>query len=94
MIIPPASVRYCWPAPSRSIASSVLSRVKVPILSPRFEGSRPTDGGTVGLALECKVKLCTDEADAARLLFISRARRMGLRCDQIGDLLPIWGGTN
>ena len=31
---------------------------------------------------------------AARLLFISRARRMGLSCEQILDLLPIWDGTN
>jgi len=35
-----------------------------------------------------------DETDAARLLFISRARRMGLSCEQITDLLPIWDGTN
>jgi DNA-binding transcriptional MerR regulator len=31
---------------------------------------------------------------AARLLFIARSRRMGLSCDQISDLLPIWGGAN
>lgn len=31
---------------------------------------------------------------AARLLFISRARRMGLSCDQITALLPVWAGTN
>jgi DNA-binding transcriptional MerR regulator len=31
---------------------------------------------------------------AARLLFIARSRRMGLSCDQIGDLLPIWGGAD
>ncbi len=35
-----------------------------------------------------------DDDAAARLLFIYRARRMGLRCDQITDLLPIWDGTN
>lgn len=35
-----------------------------------------------------------DEAAANRLLFASRARRMGLSCDQIIDLLPIWDGTN
>ncbi len=35
-----------------------------------------------------------DDEAAARLLFISRARRMGLSCDQITELLPIWGGTN
>jgi DNA-binding transcriptional MerR regulator len=35
-----------------------------------------------------------DEDAAARLLFVSRARRMGLSCEQITDLLPIWGGSN
>ena len=34
------------------------------------------------------------EDAAARLLFITRARRMGLSCDQITDLIPIWAGTN
>ncbi|KAA1418999.1 MerR family transcriptional regulator [Nocardioides humilatus] len=31
--------------------------------------------------------------DAARLLFVTRARRMGLSCDQISSLLGIWAGT-
>jgi DNA-binding transcriptional MerR regulator len=31
---------------------------------------------------------------AARLLFVTRARRMGLTCQQITELLPIWNGTN
>jgi DNA-binding transcriptional MerR regulator len=31
---------------------------------------------------------------ASRLLFITRARRMGLSCEQITSLLPIWAGTN
>jgi len=31
---------------------------------------------------------------AARLLFIARARRMGLTCEQITDLIPVWGGAN
>ena len=31
---------------------------------------------------------------AARLLFITRSRRMGLSCEQITSLLPIWAGTN
>ena len=31
---------------------------------------------------------------AARLLFITRARRMGLSCEQITTLLPVWAGTN
>jgi DNA-binding transcriptional MerR regulator len=34
-----------------------------------------------------------DEA-ASRLLFITRARRMGLSCEQITSLIPIWAGTN
>jgi DNA-binding transcriptional MerR regulator len=35
-----------------------------------------------------------DDDAAARLLFVSRARKMGLSCDQITELLPIWDGTN
>src|SRR5680860_1230486 len=31
---------------------------------------------------------------AARLLFIARARRMGLSCEQITSLIPVWAGTN
>jgi DNA-binding transcriptional MerR regulator len=31
---------------------------------------------------------------ASRLLFIARARRMGLSCEQITDLIPVWAGTN
>ena len=34
-----------------------------------------------------------DEA-AARLRFITRARRMGLSCEQITALIPVWAGTN
>ena len=34
------------------------------------------------------------EEAAARLLFIARARRLGLSCEQITSLLPIWAGTN
>jgi DNA-binding transcriptional MerR regulator len=34
------------------------------------------------------------EDAANRLLFIARARRMGLSCEQIVDLLPIWDGAN
>lgn len=33
------------------------------------------------------------EEEATRLLFVSRARRMGLSCEQIKDLIPVWGGT-
>jgi len=37
-----------------------------------------------------------DYADdaAARLRFINRARRMGLSCEQITALIPVWAGTN
>jgi DNA-binding transcriptional MerR regulator len=37
-----------------------------------------------------------DYADdaAARLRFITRARRMGLSCEQITELIPLWAGTN
>ena len=35
-----------------------------------------------------------DEEAAARLLFVSRARRLGLSCDQIADLLPVWNGAD
>lgn len=35
----------------------------------------------------------SDDA-AARLLFITRARRMGLSCEQITSLIPVWAGTN
>lgn len=34
------------------------------------------------------------EDAAARLLFVSRARRMGLTCEQVTSLLPVWAGTN
>jgi DNA-binding transcriptional MerR regulator len=35
-----------------------------------------------------------DDEAAVRLLFVTRARKMGLGCDQIAALLPIWAGTN
>ncbi len=34
------------------------------------------------------------DSDAARLLFITRARHLGLSCDQIVELLPVWDGVN
>jgi DNA-binding transcriptional MerR regulator len=35
-----------------------------------------------------------DEDSANRLLFVTRARRLGLSCEQITALLPVWDGTN
>jgi DNA-binding transcriptional MerR regulator len=35
-----------------------------------------------------------DDDSATRLLFVSRARALGLSCDQIAVLLPIWAGAN
>ncbi len=35
-----------------------------------------------------------DDQAATRLLFVSRARKMGLTCEQIVDLLPVWDGSN
>ena len=35
-----------------------------------------------------------DEDAGARLLFVRRARMMGLTCDQITELLPVWDRTN
>jgi DNA-binding transcriptional MerR regulator len=34
------------------------------------------------------------EDEATRLLFVSRARKMGLSCEQIAELIPIWGGAD
>ncbi len=35
-----------------------------------------------------------DEGSATQLLFVTRARKLGLTCEQIVELLPIWAGTN
>ncbi|MGH8939666.1 MAG: MerR family DNA-binding transcriptional regulator [Actinomycetes bacterium] len=34
------------------------------------------------------------DSSATQLLFVTRARRLGLSCDQIVELIPTWGGTN
>ena len=34
------------------------------------------------------------EDAAARLLFVSRARRMGLSCEQVTSWVAVWAGTN
>lgn len=35
-----------------------------------------------------------DEESATRLLFVTRARHLGLTCGQITELLPVWDGSN
>src|SRR5689334_22738624 len=35
-----------------------------------------------------------DEESATRLLFVSRARGLGIACEQIAELLPAWGGSD
>ena len=35
-----------------------------------------------------------DDTSATQLLFVTRARKLGLTCEQIVVLLPIWGGTD
>jgi DNA-binding transcriptional MerR regulator len=35
-----------------------------------------------------------DEAAAARLVFVTRAKRLGLSLEQIAELLPVWDGIN
>jgi len=35
-----------------------------------------------------------DDTAASRLLFVSRARSLGLSCEQIAELLPVWNGAN
>jgi len=35
-----------------------------------------------------------DDDSPTQLLFVTRARNLGLTCQQIVQLLPVWGGTN
>ena len=35
-----------------------------------------------------------DDEAAARLLFVTRAKRIGLTLEQIAEVLPIWNGVN
>mgnify|MGYP006176369751 CR=1 FL=1 len=35
-----------------------------------------------------------DADSATQLLFVTRARKLGLTCEQVIELLPIWGGSN
>jgi DNA-binding transcriptional MerR regulator len=35
-----------------------------------------------------------DHEASTQLLFITRSRRLGLTCDQVADLLPLWAGVD
>lgn len=35
-----------------------------------------------------------DDDASARLLFVTRSRRLGLTCDQVAELLPVWSGVD
>jgi DNA-binding transcriptional MerR regulator len=35
-----------------------------------------------------------DDESATRLLFVTRARRLGISCEQVAELLPVWGGAD
>jgi DNA-binding transcriptional MerR regulator len=35
-----------------------------------------------------------DDEASTRLLFITRSRRLGLTCDQVAELLPVWAGVD
>jgi DNA-binding transcriptional MerR regulator len=35
-----------------------------------------------------------DEESSTRLLFIAQSRRLGLTCDQVAELLPVWAGVD
>ena len=71
--------------------AELADRVGVPTSTVRYYER-------IGL-LDCPTRTSSgyrdyDDGAAARLLFVARARKMGLGCEQIADLLPIWAGTN
>jgi DNA-binding transcriptional MerR regulator len=35
-----------------------------------------------------------DDGASTHLLFIARSRRLGLTCDQVAELLPVWDGVD
>jgi DNA-binding transcriptional MerR regulator len=35
-----------------------------------------------------------DDQASTRLTFIARSRRLGLTCDQVAELLPVWAGVD
>lgn len=70
--------------------SELAERVRVPVSTIRFYER-------IGLMAEPDRTASGyrnyDEDSATRLLFISRARGLGLTCEQIADLVPVWDGN-
>lgn len=71
--------------------SDLAERVRVPVSTVRYYER-------IGLlALPARTSSGYrdyDDESVTRLLFVSRARSLGLSCEQIADLLIAWGGAN
>ena len=71
--------------------SELADRVGVPVSTVRYYER-------IGLLAEpsrtCSGYREYDDNSATQLLFVTRARKLGLTCDQIVELLPIWDGSN
>ncbi len=71
--------------------SELADRVRVPTSTVRYYeriGLLPSPARTTAGYRDY------DEEAASCLLFVHRARTIGLSCDQIADLLPVWGGAD
>jgi DNA-binding transcriptional MerR regulator len=71
--------------------SQLAGRVGVPVSTVRYYERIGLMGGPARTSSGYRDY---DDASATRLLFVSRARRLGLSCEQIAELLPVWGGTD
>ena len=70
--------------------SELADKVGVPVSTPHYE--------RIGLLAE-PVRTGSgyreyDDDSATQFLFVARARKLGLACEQIVELLPIWDGAN
>lgn len=82
-----ARMGYIW----RMRISELADRAGVPVSTVRYYeriGLLPGPGRTDSGYRDY------DEESATRLLFVSRARGLGIGCEQIAELLPAWGGTD